>query len=222
MSTAAVEDYLKAIFKLGRSGRPVGTNAIAARIGVAPASVTKMLKRMGTQGLVSHTPYHGVHLTAEGERAALEVIRRHRLLELYLTTKLALPIDQVHEEAERLEHALSESLEERIAQVLGYPTVDPHGDPIPTRAGELYEEHHPRLSEVPPGKTFRVERVSDADPVRLRRLASLALLPGTRVRVLRKSGAALTVKAGKATRRVALRAAEGVFVREVDERRVGK
>lgn len=217
MTSAAVEDYLKAIFKLGRSGQPVGTNAIAEHMGVAPASVTKMLKRMSTQGLVTHTPYHGVRLTPAGQRAALEVIRHHRLLELYLTVKLGLPIEQAHEEAERLEHALSESLEERIAQVLGHPTADPHGDPIPSRAGELREEHHPRLSEAAPGKTFRVERVSDSDPARLRRLASLALLPGTQVRVVRRSAGAVTVQAGEATHRLPLRAAEGVFVREVAE-----
>ena len=215
MTSAAVEDYLKAIFKLGRSGRPVGTNAIAGHLGVAAASVTKMLKRMSAQGLVAHTPYHGVRLTPAGQRAALEVIRHHRLLELYLTAKLGVPIEDAHGEAERLEHALSEALEERIAQALGHPTADPHGDPIPTRGGELHEEQHPRLSEALPGKTFRVERVSDSDPARLRRLASLALLPGTQVRVLRRSTAVVTVQAGGATHRLPMRAAEGVFVREV-------
>jgi DtxR family Mn-dependent transcriptional regulator len=217
MTTAAVEDYLKAIYKLGRAEEPVTTNAIAAHMRVAPASVTKMLKRMSAQGLVTHTPYHGVRLTRAGQRAALEVIRHHRLLELYLTVKLGLPIEQAHEEAERLEHALSEALEELIAQALGHPTADPHGDPIPTRAGELREERHPRLSEAPPGRTFRVERVSDSDPRRLRRLASWALLPGAQLRVLRRSSAAVTVQAGEATHRVPVHAAEGVFVREVPE-----
>ncbi len=217
MTSAAVEDYLKAIYKLGRSQDPVGTNAIAAHLRVAPASVTKMLKRMCAQGLVTHTPYHGVRLTGAGQKAALEVIRHHRLLELYLTVKLGLPIEEAHREAERLEHALSESLEERIAEVLGHPTADPHGDPIPSRSGELQEERHPRLSEVAPGKTFRVERVSDSDARRLRRLAALALLPGAQLRVVRKSSAAVTVQAGDATRRVPVQAAEGVFVREVTE-----
>lgn len=217
MTSAAVEDYLKAIFKLSRSGEPVATNAIAAHMKVAPASVTKMLKRMSTQRLVAHTPYRGVRLTAAGQRAALEVIRHHRLLELYLTVKLGLPIEQAHGEAERLEHALSESLEERIAQVLGHPTEDPHGDPIPSRGGELREEHHPRLSEVGSGRTFRVERVSDSDPRRLQHLASLALLPGAQVRVVRRSARSVTVRAGESTRRVSLHAAEGVFVREVAE-----
>jgi DtxR family Mn-dependent transcriptional regulator len=217
VTSAAVEDYLKAIYKLGRSGEPVATNSIAAHLGVAPASVTKMLKRMRARGLVTHTPYHGVRLTAAGQKAALQVIRHHRLLELYLTVVLGLPIEQAHAEAERLEHALSERLEERIAQALGEPTADPHGDPIPTRAGELREERHPRLSEATPGKTFRVERVSDSDPGRLRRLASLALLPGAQLRVLRRSAAWVTVQAGQTTRRVPVRAADGVFVREVQD-----
>lgn len=217
MTSAAVQDYLKAIYKLGRSGLPVATNAIAAHLRVAPASVTKMLRRMSAQGLVMHTPYHGVRLTAAGQRLALEVIRHHRLLELYLTVKLGLPIEQAHAEAERLEHALSEDLEERIARALGDPTLDPHGDPIPSRAGELQEEQHPRLSEAPAGRTFRVERVSDSDPDRLRRLASLALLPGAQLRVLRKSGGSLTVQTAEATHRLPVQAAQGVFVREVQE-----
>jgi DtxR family Mn-dependent transcriptional regulator len=215
VTTAAVEDYLKAIYKLGRSGQPVSTNAIASLLRVAPASVTKMLRRMSARGLVRHTPYRGVRLTADGERAALEVIRHHRLLELYLTAKLGVPIEDAHGEAERLEHALSEALEERIAQALGHPQADPHGDPIPSRAGELHEERHPRLSEAPAGSTFRVERVSDSDPRRLRRLASLALLPGAELRVLRRSGSTVTVQAGETTHRLPMRAAEGVFVREV-------
>jgi len=217
VTSVAVEDYLKAIYKLGRSGQAVATNAIAAHMGVAPASVTKMLKRLRARGLVAHTPYHGVRLTPAGQHAALEVIRHHRLLELYLTAQLGLPIEQAHQEAERLEHALSEALEERIAQVLGDPSADPHGDPIPTRAGELREERYPRLSEAVPGKTFRVERVSDSDPARLRRLASLALLPGAHVRVMSRSGGSVTVRTGEATRKVSVRAAEGVFVREVEE-----
>ncbi len=215
MTTAAVQDYLKAIYKLGRSGQPVSTNAIASLMRVAPASVTKMLRRMSARGLVRHAPYRGVRLTPDGERAALKVIRHHRLLELYLTAKLGVPIEEAHREAERLEHVLSEALEERIAQALGQPEADPHGDPIPSRDGELREQRHPRLSEAPPGPTFRVERVSDSDPTRLRRLASLALLPGAEVRVLRRSRGTVTVQAGAATHTLSLRSAEGVFVREV-------
>jgi DtxR family transcriptional regulator, Mn-dependent transcriptional regulator len=129
--TDAMQDYVKEIHKLRLEGRPATTSAIAERMGVRPPSVTAMLKRLSALGLAEHTPYRGVELTPAGERVALEVIRHHRLLELYLAETLGLHVDEVHDEADRLEHALSEELEERIDRVLGYPTHDPHGDPIP-------------------------------------------------------------------------------------------
>lgn len=215
--TQATQDYLKVIYKLGQAGGPVTTNAIADRMGVAPASVTKMVKRLAKDGLLTHTPYYGVRLTGRGERAALEVIRHHRLLELYLTQRLGLPIDEAHAEAERLEHALSEAVEERIARVLGNPRSDPHGDPIPSADGEVDEQVHPALADATPGRSVVVARVSDSDPVRLRRIAALGLLPGVRVRVLSRSpdgGVTVHAGAGRA-RRVSGRVARGIFVREV-------
>ena len=131
-NTEAVEDYAKTIYALAaRESGPVGTSALAAMLGVSPGTVTSMLKRMAEGGLVEYEPYHGVRLTAAGERVALEVIRHHRLLELYLAETLGIAVDDVHDEADRLEHALSDELEERIDKALGFPTHDPHGDPIP-------------------------------------------------------------------------------------------
>src|SRR5438270_5595886 len=141
----AVQDYAKAIYALeGRVGEAVSTNALADRLGVTPASASGMVKRLGELGLVEHEPYRGVLLTDDGRRVALEVMRHHRLLELYLVQSLGVPWDRVHEEAEVLEHVLSEELEELIAAKLGDPTVDPHGHPIPTR--ELTIDEEPTLS----------------------------------------------------------------------------
>src|SRR6266567_5941350 len=136
--SSAVEDYAKAIYALEtRKGHAVSTNALAERMGVTPASASGMVKRLGELGLVEHQPYHGVSLTDQGRKVALEVMRHHRLLELYLVETLGVPWDRVHEEAEVLEHVLSEELEELIAAKLGDPTHDPHGDPIPTRDGHI-------------------------------------------------------------------------------------
>jgi DtxR family Mn-dependent transcriptional regulator len=218
-ATQATQDYLKAIYKLGQTGGAVTTNAIADRMGVAPASVTKMVKRLADLGLLTHTPYYGVRLTDRGERAALEVIRHHRLLELYLTQKLGVPIEDAHAEAERLEHALSESVEARIALVLGDPRSDPHGDPIPSVDGKVDEQVHPSLSDASPGRSFVVARVSDSDPARLRWLASRGLLPGVRIRVLsRAPNGAVTLHVGSGPAcRIPSRVGRGVFVRQVTD-----
>ena len=128
----AIQDYLRHIFVLGEAGGRVSTTALARSQGVAPASATAMVKKLAALGLVEHAPYRGVTLTEDGERVAIEVTRHHRLLELYLAETLGIAVDNVHAEAEKLEHVLSEELEARIDQVLGYPTHDPHGDPIPT------------------------------------------------------------------------------------------
>jgi len=214
LTSAAVEDYLKVIYKLSQAGGRVSTNAIASRLRVAPASVTKMIKRMDAQGLVEHRPYTGVRLTPKGERAALEVIRHHRLLELYLTSKLGVPIEQAHAEAEQLEHVLSEVVEERIAASLGDPTTDPHGDPIPTREGRIRERRFPRLSEVTSGQACTVTRVRDSDTRVLERIVRLGLLPGTEVDVLgRESGGRIRVRLPSGdVARLARRIAESIFV----------
>ncbi|MCS7173285.1 MAG: metal-dependent transcriptional regulator [Armatimonadetes bacterium] len=212
MTTAAIQDYLKVIYKLAQGGW-VSTNAIARRMRVAPASVTKMLKRLSARGLVTHTPYRGVRLTPKGERAALEVIRHHRLVERYLADRLGLPVEAVHAEAERLEHVLSDLLAERIAASLGDPRFDPHGDPIPTREGRLREQRFPRLSEVSPGAVC-VARVRDSDARTLRQVARLGLLPGERAWILgrRPDGRVEVQLSSGAVVRLARRVAESVFV----------
>jgi DtxR family transcriptional regulator, Mn-dependent transcriptional regulator len=184
-NTEAVEDYAKAIFALARRGDgPVGTSALAERLGVAPGTVTAMLKRMAEMGLVEHRPYHGVALTRRGERVALEVMRHHRLLESYLADALGMPWDKVHDEAEVLEHYISEDLEERIATALGDPSHDPHGDPIPDRELALTEEGGGvPLGQLEPGEVGTFTRVSDSDPEMLRYLDDRGIRPGAEVTV---------------------------------------
>ena len=162
-TSEAVEDYAKAIYALQRrrDGQPVSTNDLAERLGVTPASASAMVKKMAEMGLAQHTPYRGVGLSAEGERLALEVLRHHRLLELYLATSLDVPWDRVHDEAEVLEHVLSEELEALIAAKLGHPTRDPHGDPIPTAELEIEEEPTERLADQLPGAAGRFVRDAD-------------------------------------------------------------
>jgi DtxR family transcriptional regulator, Mn-dependent transcriptional regulator len=184
LRTPAVEDYSKAIFALeSRGEEPVSTNALAERLSITPGSVSAMLRRLDELGLITHIPYRGVRLTADGRRIALEVIRHHRLLESYLSEALGMPWDRVHAEAEVLEHVLSEDLEALIAAKLGHPTVDPHGDPIPTAELELDEPHTERLEGLEPGETGLLVRVSDSDPQMLRYLAEHGITLGTRVEV---------------------------------------
>jgi DtxR family Mn-dependent transcriptional regulator len=184
MISHAMENYLKVIFEILEHEERANTSAIADEMGIAPASVTAMLKKMAGLKLITYERYQGVRLTDVGEKAALEVLRHHRLLELYLAQALDVPWDKVHEEAERLEHALSEDLEERIAAVLGNPTVDPHGSPIPSRDGTIKRTAGRRLSSVSAGETVTVIEVDDRDPDLLRYLGKLDLYPGTEVMVL--------------------------------------
>ena len=179
IASEAVEDYAKAIHALQGAGEgAVGTSALAGRLGVSPGSVTAMLKRIGKMKLVRHEPYHGVRLTAAGERVALEVIRHHRLIESYLAEALGMPWDRVHDEAEVLEHYISEELEERMATVLGDPSRDPHGDPIPSRELALDAEDGVALATLRPGQAGTFVRVSDSDPQMLRYLAERGIRPG--------------------------------------------
>jgi DtxR family Mn-dependent transcriptional regulator len=180
----AVEDYCKAIFTLeSRAEEPVATNALAERLGLTPGSVSAMLKRLGELGLIEHHPYRGVRLTEEGRRVALEVIRHHRLLELFLAETLEMPWDRVHAEAEVLEHVISEELEALIAEALGHPTIDPHGDPIPSAELELHELETFPLERLQEGDGGVFVRVSDADPEMLRYLSSHGIAPGDRLYV---------------------------------------
>jgi DtxR family Mn-dependent transcriptional regulator len=185
--SSAIEDYAKAIYALElRGGEAVSTNALAERLGVTAASASGMVKRLGELGLVEHQPYRGVSLTDEGRRVALEVMRHHRLLELYLFQSLGVPWDQVHKEAEVLEHVLSEELEELIAAKLGDPTRDPHGDPIPTRDLTIEEGPMRSLQALGAGARGMFTRISDSDPEMLRFLAERGIAPGDRFEVIDK------------------------------------
>jgi DtxR family Mn-dependent transcriptional regulator len=199
LRSSAVEDYAKAIYALGRGDSTrVTTNALAHRLGVTPASASGMVKRLDELGLVTHEPYRGVALTEAGRRVALEVIRHHRLLELYLVESLGVPWDRVHQEAEVLEHVLSEELEELIAAKLGNPTHDPHGDPIPTRELTIEEGQTESLESLSEGARGTFARVSDSDPEMLRYLAARGIAPGDRFEVLERQpfGGPLFVRFG--------------------------
>jgi len=199
LRSTAVEDYTKAIYALQERGeRAVSTNAIAERLGVTAASASGMVKRLGELGLVAHEPYHGVSLTDAGRNVALEVMRHHRLLELYLVQSLGVPWDRVHEEAEVLEHVLSEELEELIARKLGDPTRDPHGDPIPTRELQIEERETESLESLQAGACGTFARVSDSDPEMLRYLADKGIAPGDELEVVERQpfGGPLFVRFG--------------------------
>jgi DtxR family Mn-dependent transcriptional regulator len=183
-NSEAVEDYAKAIYAIAaRTGGPVSTTSLAERLGVSPGSVTAMLKRMGEMKLVRHEPYHGVVLSAAGEKVALEVIRHHRLIESYLADALGMPWDRVHDEAEVLEHYISEELEERMSHALGDPSRDPHGDPIPSAELDVTDDETVSLADLPPGRGGTFTRVSDSDPAMLRYLGERGIRPGARLRV---------------------------------------
>jgi DtxR family transcriptional regulator, Mn-dependent transcriptional regulator len=193
--STAIQDYLKEIYKIQASGEKPTTTAIAKRMGVAPSSATSMLKKLAALGLAEHAPYRGIELSNAGTKIALEVIRHHRLLEQYLAETLGLSIDAVHAEADKLEHVLSEELEARIDEKLGYPTHDPHGDPIPDAGLNVDRSELRSLEALEPGEEATVKRVPDGDADLLRYLAKLSLVPGGRV-IMRRSepfGGPLTV-----------------------------
>jgi DtxR family transcriptional regulator, Mn-dependent transcriptional regulator len=181
--TAPAEDYLKAIYAIGRGSGAAATNEIAQRLAIAPASVSGMVQRLADQGLLAYERYHGVRLTESGRRAALRTLRRHRIIESYLSEALGYPWDRVHDEAERLEHAASDELVDRMAATIGEPEVDPHGAPIPTRDGSVDETEYTSLAQLPIGTSGVVVRVSDEDPAMLRYLAELSILPGKKLTV---------------------------------------
>lgn len=174
----SVEDYLKAIYSLSHEGEAASTSSIAVALDVQPASVSGMVKRLAEAGYVEHVPYRGVRLTAEGTREALRIIRRHRILETYLSERLGYSWDDVHAEAELLEHAASDELIDRMAKALKDPSHDPHGAPIPSRSGDVESTAHPTLAEAHAGDHVRIRAVRDDDPERLRYMEELGLLPG--------------------------------------------
>ncbi len=184
MKSAAVENYLKATYALQLEHGQVTTSMLADRIGHAAPTVTGMLKKLASQKLVSYEPYQGVTLTKSGRAAALEVIRHHRLLETYLTRALGIPWDRVHEEAEKLEHVLSEYLEGYIDEFLGHPASDPHGSPIPSSDLSIKEPERLRLSDLPAGSSAQVVEVGDREPGLLTRLSEMHLGLETKLKVL--------------------------------------
>ena len=188
-TTPAAQDYLKALhaieWEAGEPG-PVSTTSVAERLGVSAASATNMLKKLDSMGLVVQVPYRGTQLTDAGRKIALEVVRHHRLLETYLAEALGVPWDEVHAEAEILEHVLSERLEDRIAALLGHPEWDPHGHPIPGKDGSMPAASRRTLWDGGDGETLAVERVSDEDPQVLRYLAGVGVTPGAQVEVVRR------------------------------------
>ncbi len=199
MLSESVQDYLKAIYRLQEQAGSVSTSALAEAMGVAAASATGMVKKLAGLKLARHSPYQGVVLTKAGQKMALEVIRHHRLLELYLAEALGYSWDKVHAEAERLEHVISEEFEERIFEALGRPTRDPHGDPIPTKDGTLVAGSHERLSDMEPGATGVIRRVSDRNAEMLRYLGIRGLVPDATVEVMEKApfNGPITVKTGE-------------------------
>jgi DtxR family Mn-dependent transcriptional regulator len=212
----SVQDYLKTIYDLRQENERVTTNALAARLDIAAASVTGMLKKLAEMKLVSYEPYQGATLTPTGEKIALEVIRHHRLIELYLTEAMGYSWDQVHAEADKLEHAMSENFVERISQMLGDPKIDPHGDPIPAKDGTVASSSRMTLREASAGSIVRIERVRDEDAALLRLVAELGLMPQTVVTVGVNEGDQMHVilPAG-ADRTVSLDVAQNIFVVEV-------
>lgn len=196
----SAEDYLKAIYGLAERGEPASTSAIAEALTVQPASVTGMVKRMADSGLLEHVPYRGVRLTNRGAREALKVLRRHRIIEAYLCERLGFAWDDVHEEAERLEHAASDRLVEHMAATLEFPSHDPHGAPIPTSAGEIETTDFSTLADADPGSELRIRAVRDEDPERLRSMEAQGLTPGARITVSeeQRRGDAVAVRVGDA------------------------
>lgn len=184
MNNEAIEDYLKAIYQLQRVETKVATTTLAKRLNISPASVSGMVKKLSTMNLVTHKKYQGVQLTNAGRKIALEVIRHHRLIELFLSEALGVPWDRVHEEAEKWEHVLSEDMEDRIDKLLGYPTHDPHGAPIPSRNGEVPKRSKHRMSDLKDGQLARITEVSDRDADMLRYLGELQLFPGTEFEII--------------------------------------
>ena len=200
MITQAVQDYLKIIFKLANNGKAVSTNAIAERMQISQASVTGMIKKLSDLKLTTHRPYYGVELTQTGRKIALEIIRHHRLLELYLAEALGYSWDRVHDEAEKLEHVISEEFEDKMAKILGNPTADPHGAPIPSKDGLIEERTLECLSVIDVGQKVQVKEVSDKDPEMLRYLGDIGIFPDVMIDVMEKApfGGPLLIKvAGK-------------------------
>lgn len=214
MVSQASEDYLKAIFKLEKENSPVGTRKIAEFLKISSASVTKMLQKLEKQKLVNYTSYQGVRLTKKGTGIALAILRRHRLLELFLKEELGYSWDEVHEEAESLEHHVSDRFVERIAEILGYPEFDPHGDPIPNQKGEFPLRDSTALSLIEPPQRVVICRVPDGDASLLQYLAEIKVVPGQVAQVQDQAPfqGPLTLKIGRKTQIIGRELARKIFV----------
>lgn len=214
MTSPSIEDYVKAIYKASLETQTVLTQDLAIRVGVTAPAVSRMLKRLSELNLAAHTPYAGVTLTPAGEKIAIEIVRHHRLLERYLVEALGYSWDAVHDEAEKLEHHISEEFEDKIDALLGYPTTCPHGDPIPARDGSIRAIPDHALSQTIAPTQLTIRRVSDRDSALLRHLKVLGLLPGTSIRFVEQEpfGGAFIVQIGDEMIRIAPRAAEQIYV----------
>ena len=212
--TRSQEDYLKALYHLHGDQRPVPTRELAQRLGISSPSVSEMVTRLTAQGLVEHDRYRGQQLTREGRKIALELVRHHRLLEMFLVQVLGYSWDEVHEEAERLEHVMSERMEQRIFELLGRPELDPHGHAIPSVSGKVRSLSERPLSECRAGEKVVVQGVSDEDAGRLRELERRGLLPGTRMEVMAASEyeGPIEVRINRRRANVPLGLARGIFV----------
>ena len=221
-NSSAVEDYLKTIYNLSAEHDAASTSAIAEHLGIASGSVTGMLKRLADQGLVEHVPYYGARLSHAGEAAAVGLIRRHRVLEMFLVQVLGYTWDRVHEEAEQLEHAVSDELIDRMAKALGSPQVDPHGAPIPALGHTFVEQRYPTLADIEPGQNAVLRRVRDEDASVLRYLAELHLVPGTEVTITARGPfkGPLYVQVGDTAHIVSDELARSVFVEPVAGKRM--
>lgn len=223
MISQSSQDYLKTIYKLTHGQNPVAsvtTSLIAEHRAVAPASVTNMLKKLAAMKLVEHTPYQGVVLTSTGKRIALEVLRHHRLLELYLSEILGFDLDKVDEEADRLEHVISEEFEDKIDRMLGYPTVDPHGAPIPRKDGSIEYDHYLCLADIPAGANVRVRQVSDQSAEMLRYMATMGIKPNVEIEVVSRApfnGPLEIVVNGEAAYSLGLEVAAHIYVSSLGE-----
>ena len=220
MITHAMEDYLKAVYLLQEGQEKVSTSAIAQQMNVSAASVTGMIRKLGSMGLLNYTSYQGVELTEGGGKIAQEIIRHHRLLELYLVEIMGFTWDKVHDEADKLEHVISEEFEDKMSEVLGHPTTDPHGHAIPAKDGALQEVSYATLAEVDPGSSATVQHVNDNNPDMLRYLDQLGLVPGVLVQVVTKEpfNGPLRLKIDQTEHYVGREVAYNVFV-EVSQKK---
>ena len=219
--TPRISDCLKLIYTMQEEGQKVSTSAVSVRLGVSDATATMLFKDFDVAGWVEHVPYRGVRLTALGEQKAKEVIRHHRLLELYLARELGYTWDKVHDEADRLEHVISEEFEDKLDALLGYPTIDPHGDPIPSKEGLIVARNGLKLSLLKEGQVCRILRVSDQNPEKLCYLGKLGLYPDTWVEVLERApfGGPLRIRVGEPPRQsesmLGVELAEHILVSEI-------